>query len=142
MFNKAMLAMWPAGHAIRQRIARLSDASKIASLGISHIFVGVDEDSDVVQQSSPTETNGRNPQRIGFSFAKKAFTMVWRSVVSRSYCWFAPMESRPGRLNAGSFPVTSGLKLSLVAVNSLRLGWPDLQSDSLRSRIDRHFRKA
>ena len=40
--------------------------------------------------------------------------------VSRSYCWFALIECRSARLNVGSFAVISGLRWSLVAVNSGR----------------------
>jgi hypothetical protein len=37
-------------------------------------------------------------------------------LVSRSYCRFAPIESKSTRLNAGSFAIISGLRDASVAV--------------------------
>jgi hypothetical protein len=53
-----------------------------------------------------------------FMAALLFFTLNDRRPINRSYRWFAPMEYRSARMNAGSFTVTSGLKVPSVAVNS------------------------
>src|SRR5436309_12885504 len=45
------------------------------------------------------------------------YRRVHGRAVSRSYCWFAPMECRSAPSKAGSFAVSSRLRWTLVAVN-------------------------